>query len=73
MARSATATTRTRRPAVTSRRSAMAAARGLVGGLAVRLPGFDTGAARRNAWEAVCADRERRRQWDDESSTAVLG
>jgi hypothetical protein len=51
----------------------MAAARGLVGGLAVRLPGFDTGAARRNAWEAVCADRERRRQWDDESSTAVLG
>ncbi|MEQ4205363.1 hypothetical protein ABN028_12235 [Actinopolymorpha sp. B17G11] len=49
----------------------MAAARGLVGGLAVRLPVFDTRAARRNAWEAVCADRERRRQWNDESPTAL--
>jgi hypothetical protein len=69
MARSATATTRQRRPAVTSRRSAMAAARGLVGGLAVRLPVFDPRGARRNAWEAVCADRERRRQWNEESPT----
>ncbi|MFD2081951.1 hypothetical protein SAMN05421678_101187 [Actinopolymorpha cephalotaxi] len=27
----------------------------------------DAGIARRNAWEAVCADRERRRQWSEAS------
>jgi hypothetical protein len=46
-------------------RKAVTAARRVVVGVATRLPGFDIKAARRNAWEAVCADRERRRQWDD--------
>lgn len=33
--------------------------------LAARLLGFDALAARRNAWEAVCVNRERRRQWEE--------
>jgi hypothetical protein len=37
-------------------------ARSMVGLLAALLAA-DAGVARRNAWEAVCADRERRRQW----------
>lgn len=37
-------------------------ARSVVGRLAALLAA-DTEVARRNAWEAVCADRERRRQW----------
>ncbi len=49
----------------TSSHRAVTAARRVVVGLAARLPGFDIHAARRNAWEAVCADRERRRQWEE--------
>ena len=37
-------------------------ARSVVGRLAALLAA-DAEVARRNAWEAVCADRERRRQW----------
>jgi len=39
-------------------------ARRFVGHLAARLPGLDSGAAQRNAWEAVCADLQRRQQWE---------
>ncbi|HEY8456987.1 MAG TPA: hypothetical protein VIL34_15455 [Actinopolymorphaceae bacterium] len=51
------------RPQPPSRR-AVFAARTFVVRLAARIPGLDPHAARRNAWEAVCATRERRRQWD---------
>ncbi|MET9018967.1 hypothetical protein ABZV93_03185 [Actinopolymorpha sp. NPDC004070] len=37
-------------------------ARSVVGRLAALLAA-DADVARRNAWESVCADRERRRQW----------
>ena len=50
---------------VSSRRRAVDLARDLVVGVAGRLAGLDRKAAQRNAWEAVCADRERRRQWDE--------
>lgn len=40
-------------------------ARRVVGQVVARVPGFDGGAAQRNAWEAVCADLQRRAQWND--------
>ncbi|WP_020576061.1 hypothetical protein [Actinopolymorpha alba] len=40
-------------------------ARTVVRHVTARVPGFDVNAARRNAWEAVCADQERRRQWEE--------
>ena len=40
-------------------------ARRFVGHVVARVPVFDGGAAQRNAWEAVCADLQRRAQWND--------
>ena len=47
------------------RRTAVRSVRTGVVGIAARLLGFDALAARRNAWEAVCVNRERRRQWEE--------
>jgi hypothetical protein len=44
-------------------RTFVGSARSMVGRLASLIHGPD--AARRNAWEAVCADQERRRQWNE--------
>jgi hypothetical protein len=46
-------------------RSFVDTARRVVGRMVARLPGLDGDAAQRNAWEAVCADLQRRQQWDD--------
>jgi hypothetical protein len=44
-------------------RTLVGSARSMVGRLASLIHGPD--AARRNAWEAVCVDQERRRQWNE--------
>ncbi|WP_020576062.1 hypothetical protein [Actinopolymorpha alba] len=49
----------------------METARRVLGQVAARVPGFDGGAAQRNAWEAVCADLQRRQQWNDVVDLAV--
>ncbi|MET9018968.1 hypothetical protein ABZV93_03190 [Actinopolymorpha sp. NPDC004070] len=46
-------------------------ARRLVGQVASRLPGLDADLGQRNAWEAVCADLQRRQQWNDVVELAV--
>ncbi|GAA2754725.1 hypothetical protein [Actinopolymorpha rutila] len=46
-------------------------ARRLVGHVASRLPGLDADLGQRNAWEAVCADLQRRQQWNDVVELAV--
>ncbi|MEQ4205365.1 hypothetical protein [Actinopolymorpha sp. B9G3] len=46
-------------------RSFVDTARRVVGRMVARLPGLDGDAAQRNAWEAVCADLQRRQQWND--------
>jgi hypothetical protein len=46
-------------------RSFVDTARRVVGRMVARLPGLDSDAAQRNAWEAVCADLQRRQQWND--------
>lgn len=40
-------------------------ARRVVGQVVARVPGLAGDAAQRNAWEAVCADLQRRQQWND--------
>ncbi len=47
------------------RRRLVDATRVMVVSLAAGLSALDRHAARRNAWEAVCANRERRRQWEE--------
>ena len=46
-------------------RTLVGSARSMVGRLASPVHGPDAVTARRNAWEAVCVDRERRRQWNE--------
>ncbi len=40
-------------------------ARKVLGQVAARVPGLAGDAAQRNAWEAVCADLQRRQQWNN--------
>ena len=46
-------------------------ARRVLGQVAARVPGLAGDAAQRNAWEAVCADLQRRQQWNDVVDLAV--
>lgn len=52
-------------------RSLVETARRFVGQVASRVPGLDADLGQRNAWEAVCADLQRRQQWNDVVELAV--
>jgi hypothetical protein len=49
----------------------MDTARRVLGQVVARVPGLHGDAAQRNAWEAVCADLQRRQQWNDVVDLAV--
>jgi hypothetical protein len=57
--------------AARAQRGLVDAARRVVGQVAARMPGLDGDIGQRNAWEAVCADLQRRQQWNDVVDLAV--